>query len=747
MPAPDQHLSPAELAALEHAFASAPGSDAYRPLAEAYLGMGRFMEAMVVCKKGIKGHPADASARVLLARIYAGQGRDAKALEELREALKVAPADVAALRLTGELQLKAGEREVGMAALRSAWEAAPSDPETLAAMKRYGVSFAAATTTTATTATPAQPAAARSSPAQDRATEPAGGAGTSPVGPRAAPSSPIPVDAAAYAEQLASRYGTQEHPLGHEPRRRSRGRLVATASLGLALAIALLGWGVASSVRRSRAVEIDRLLRQAREQIEKDSYASYQEAGALCQRILARDPDALGGHAYLAYVDAIRWGELGDGEPVRADLEKQLEAVKRSGHLHSHAYAAAAYQRLYSGDARGAIDGLQGVLASPEGVSPLLHGVLGVIEMQSGDLDRAREALTYARQHAPGDVRVEQMLAEQWRRRGQGYEAQASALYDAILTRLAPDHVPSLLGKAQLLLDAGQPNEASKYVTRVLQLGPRAAPRQVAVAHALRGSVLQAQGKSGEGDAEEQQALALEPGDAEVHDLIGRRKLRAGDVKGAVAAFQSAVEHEPARLGFYVDLASALMREPGGAREAVTALQRVSDRARNARVTKLLGDAYRAAGDPDGARGAYEKAIGMEKRYPEAHVALAAVFRDRRDYPKAMEELQRAVEEYGSGGAASAWIEIAEVEQARGAPAATVEKAYASALAADPQSCPALYWLGRERADRGGRAYEPALARRMLSDYVRLCPRGPHVADAEHALRRVELRALPPARR
>ena len=56
-------LSPAELAKLEHAFATDPGSEAYKPLAEAYLGMGRFMEAMVVCKKGVKAHPHVADPR------------------------------------------------------------------------------------------------------------------------------------------------------------------------------------------------------------------------------------------------------------------------------------------------------------------------------------------------------------------------------------------------------------------------------------------------------------------------------------------------------------------------------------------------------------------------------------------------------------------------------------------------------------------------------------------------------------
>ena len=80
MPPPGKPLTPAEISALEHAFASDPTSDAYRPLTEAYLSASRFMEAMVVCKKGVKAHPDDPAAKVLLARVYAEQGKDRKAL-------------------------------------------------------------------------------------------------------------------------------------------------------------------------------------------------------------------------------------------------------------------------------------------------------------------------------------------------------------------------------------------------------------------------------------------------------------------------------------------------------------------------------------------------------------------------------------------------------------------------------------------------------------------------------------------
>jgi tetratricopeptide (TPR) repeat protein len=508
---------------------------------------------------------------------------------------------------------------------------------------------------------------------------------------------------------------------------------MATALLGLVLVAVLAGWAVLGSIRRARAVEIDRLLKSARELIEKDGYASYREAGRLCEEILARDPDALGGHAYLAYIDALRFGEHGESEGLREEAKKHLDAVAKAGRSHSYALAAESYLRFHSGDAAGASQRLKALMQGPEGRSALLHGTAGVIEMQAGDLDGAREDLTAARNIAPGDVRVTQMLAEQWRRRGQGFEVQANALFDAVLTRLAPDHVPSLLGKAQLLLDAGRPDEAGKRVQRVLDLGPAASPRQVALAHVLRGSVLHAQGKVSEGDREEQEALALDPRNGEVHDLVGRRKLRGGDAPGAAEAFSKAIQLDPARIGYHVDLANAYMARSGGAKQAVQALEQASARLNNARVDKLLGDAYRADGDLDRARGAYEKAIAAEKRYPEARIALARVWRDRKDWPRALEELDRAVKDYGEGtvGAATAWNEVAEVEDARGSPADAVERAYTAALKADPADCPALWWLGRSRSERRGRGYDPRLAKQMLSDYVRLCPRGPHAPEAQ----------------
>ena len=138
-PTPAKTLSPQELAKLESAFNSDPGSDAYRPLAEAYLAAGRFMEAMVVCKKGVKAHPNRPDARLLLARVYAEQGKDKKALDELQGALGVAPTDRTVLRALVDVQMRSGDAASGKATLQKVWDLDPKDPETAASFARWKV--------------------------------------------------------------------------------------------------------------------------------------------------------------------------------------------------------------------------------------------------------------------------------------------------------------------------------------------------------------------------------------------------------------------------------------------------------------------------------------------------------------------------------------------------------------------------------------------------------------------------------
>jgi tetratricopeptide (TPR) repeat protein len=761
-------LSAAELAALEHAFAADPSGEAYRALTEAYLAVGRFMEAMVVCKKGVKAHPDDPSARVLLARVYADQGKDRKALEELQSILAAYPGFAAANLMAGGLHMRLGEREQGEAALRRAAEAAPDDADVKAALAKHGVSPAPRP------APPPPPAAAppvlsRAAPAAPGAPGAGPRAGTPPPMPAARPGAPagaptpgtaapaapehsgitgeiaidetpsptpVPSRGAAYAEELAAKYATREYtlsaPAGGKPGKRpSKGpKLLFTIGLAAVLVAALAGWLLYSRSRKATIEGIDRLLKETTPLVEKDQYAAYVDAAGKCKEILRLDEGSIAGHAYLAYVDAIRAGEHGDGDAVKAEAVKHVEEARKHGQRHSHLVAAEAYLKLYGGDPAGAKDTLKAVLGEEGAQSPFLQGALGAVLLREGDLDGARDVLAKAQKASAGDVRIAWLLAEQFRRRGEGYEAQSVAFYDYAL-RINKDHLGSILGKSLVLLSRGQYEEAGRGAVLVLAPQAGASKPQLALAQAIRGGVLALQGKTAEAAAAEAEATKLDPTSADIPALVGLRKLRGGDAAGAVESLQRAVAVDSRRVSLYADLVRAMLAREGGAKQAIETVKTVIKRlGEHPRLALILGDAYRAAGDMDLAQGQYEKAIQLGKPFPDARVALARLFRARNNLPGALTELELAISEYGQasgGGAAAAYVEKAEANRARGAKPDDLKALYLEALKADPANCDALFGASRIEAEQGRLGEE---GKRRLEAFTRLCSRDPRVAEA-----------------
>ncbi len=746
MPAPTKPLTPAELSALEHAFATDPASDAYRPLTEAYLAMGRFMEAMVVCKKGVKGHPDDPAAKVLLARVYADQGKDRKALEELQAVLAAYPTFAAANRMAGVLHMRLGERGPGEAALRRAADAAPEDAEVKAALAKYGVSAAPKPAPAAPAAPVAprvapRPPVAASAAAKARvvaAEDPAGIMGEIRIEEEAPIPTPVPAKHGRnvqYAEALAEKYATREFTItqtvgGKRVRPSKKGTIATTVALFVVLAAALGGWALFNKARKAQIESIDRLLKEVLPLVDKDVPAAYGEAAAKCKQILDLDEASIAGHAFLAYVDAIRFGEQGEGEAIKAEAVKHVEEARRLGQRHSHLVAAEAYLELHGGDPAGAKKTIEAVVGGDEGVqSPFLLGALGAVHLHEGELDLAREVLGRAQKASPGDVRVAWLLAEQFRRRGDGYEVQAAGFYDYAL-RIQKDHLASIVGKALVLLERGQIEEAGRAADLVLSPQAAASKPQQALAWAIRGGVLGAQGREKDAAAAEEQAARLDPSSAEVPHLVGLRKLRQGDAGGAAEAFQRAVQLDAKRVSLYADLVRALLHKDGG-----PMLKRaVARMGESPRLSLALGDAYRAAGDADLARGQYEKAIQLGRPFPDARVALARLHRAKNNIPGALVELTQAIDEYGqggAGGAAAAFVEMADAERARGARPEVLKDLYLKALDKDPASCEALWGASKVELEGSGLGED---GRRRLDAYVRICPRGAHAAEAARAI-------------
>jgi Tfp pilus assembly protein PilF len=767
-------LSPAELAKLEHAFASDPSSDAYRPLAEAYLAAGRFMEAMVVCKKGVKAHPDRAEPRLLLARVYSEQGKDKKALEEVLGALQAQPSDKSSLRTAGALQLKTGEAEVGKANLLKAYEADPADAETLAVMQQYKVQppqaaapapapapvapapVAAPVAAAPVAAAPAPVAAPTAAPVATR-----GQASTDEDRPKARAEQPArtaPRRAPVVVEDEDE--DTDDDDAPRKPRKSgSSGGKFVTLGLLIAVPLILGGYFVQGRMAAQRNREIKKQLDVATDQLKHDSFESYKKACEAAKLAIEVDPDSTAAHGYLAYAYAIRWGEHGGGDDARRQAEEHLAAAKKSGEISSHLYAAEALVKTYGGKGKEALTELEGRVKSfdEQGKrSSLLYLTLGLIQMNAGDLDRAKDNLEKAQGLSPDDPRIYAALGAVYRRLGQDTIAWKN--YDFAL-RYEKDHPESLLGKSLLMLEQDEPNYAlaSQMIKKLLEAQPPPSPRQLAAAYLARSLLIsrvsaglekfkpEEQTKIAEvtgvpTDKEkarqelqkaEETGFTLDKQSPELLLIKGRRLLSENEFDKAAEEIRKAVKMDGTRAQFYVELAKALMGKPGGEKEAsealVTAIKTMGD---SPKLLTMLGSAYRRQNKQDEALATYERAVkDPNAKNPEARLAIGTLYRERSMWGKAQESLEKAATEFigQPDRAATTLLELARVYEGKG-DATKADETYQKALNADENFAPAYYhyaaFLSKDKK-------QAAKAKALAQKYVELEPKGEFVAQAQ----------------
>jgi tetratricopeptide (TPR) repeat protein len=769
-------LSPSELSQLEHAFATDPNSDSYRPLAEAYLGMGRFMEAMVVCKKGVKAHPERADARVLLARVYADQNKDRKAIEELEGAITAVPGDVPALRMAAGLLLKIGENDKGKAYALRALAADTSDVETRELLTKWKID--------APVEAAPPPAAIRMAPTVDELSLDEGELATDPGSLADASRAPIaarppsngappvslgtpkrpPAPAAARAPQgLPPGFGqpvppTQARNVARTPARpvapqrpqvdlsqfeeadepvRKSGSNAGMVFLGsVVLGAALLGGYYAyKQHRKSVDGQIATAAHEAKEALGLDSYASYKKACEAAERVLKLDPDSASAHAYLGYSYAVRWGEHGEGESAHQQAIEHLEKARKLKHGDSaFLVAGSALMDFFGKKSDVAEAELQKEVADFEAkgqTNSLLYETLGIIEMRNGDLEKADKHLKKALDLAPAEPRIHAAVADLYRRQGQ--ELKAWNYYDNAL-RYERDHADAVLGKTLLVLEAARPDYkmVDDLIKRVRDSDPPPSPRQLAMAYVLDGMRLNQLGKNAEGVAQEQKGLSLDSMNPEIHVLVGRRMVHDGQAAQGLQEIKKAIELDPHRASFYVELAHAQMATPNGAKDAIasvnTALKTLPG---SAKLLGLLGDAYAKAGDPANAKVNYEKALAVDPTasLPDTRLALAELARKGKDFGRATELYEKAATEYGTNSlkVAETLTDEALLLQDKGEPREKIQAVFTSANKADPNYAPTYVLFARFLSvDKKAKETVKLLA----SNYLKLDPKGPFAAEA-----------------
>lgn len=748
MPPATKTLSPAELAKLEHAFATDPASEAYKPLAEAYLGMGRFMEAMVVCKKGVKAHPQIADPRVLLARVYAEQGKDKKAIEELQSAVQVSPNDKAALRMLGALQLKGGEAS-GKDTLLKAWEADPQDGETLELMSKNGV---AVPRPAAPPPPPPAPVVVAAPPVLAPVEPPAGATATSAVQPPVAARPSQPPRAPRASQPVAARAPVRR-PVSDEDEevvsdvsqvpRKKGGGASKTVFLAMAIGVPLfaVGYYVIGQQRAAAIRDANKAIREATAELKKDNFKAYQETIDKAESALALNGNAetnRNARGLLAYAYTIRWGEHVHDEANRENAEKNIQTGLSNKEESAYLHAAEAMFAFYSGKAADGLKAIDERIAAAEAQKKnvsLYYLTRGIILMNSGDLETAKDALEKAQGIAPDDPRVYAALGQLNRRRG---AAEAALLAFSNAVKYGNNkHPDGLLGAATLMLDQENPGNgyclAAKNVKDLSGMTEFTSPRQQAMNQFVKallysrvsrdipqytdknfqktltdctGVPTDAAAVAKEVSDAEKAGLSLDANNPELLLIRGRRLAWEGKVDDGAAEIKKAIAASPQASQFHVELAKVLAKKEGGEPAAEEALKNALTLVPNSpKLLSMLGQVQYKQKKFDAARDTLEKALADAKtKNPEARYLLGKIYRDeKKDYAKAADLLKKAAEEYFTDPsmASVAFDDLAQTYELKGekdSALSTYEKAlnadkdnampychYARLLAKDPK--------------------------------------------------------------
>jgi len=752
-------VTAAELAKLEQAFAANPGSEAWQPLAEAYLAMGRYMEAMVVCRKGARANASSPKPHMLLAEVYAAQGRDAKAKEEALVALQMAPGNVVALRLCGHLQMKLGEVEEGTARLLSAARADLTDMQTQAVLAEWGIPMPVPQPVTVTSVVASSPprAAAPGLPPKEGVVAPSASAPSVSTPSVSAPSvSTAPAAAARASSVSRERLPEWIPPADLEPRKRSGSNTAMWSLVILFIGFAGVGayyfWGqhVAEQQR-----QVNNHLRSASEQFKRDTYAAYEKAVEDARRALDLDSSSTAAHAYLAYAQAVRLTEHAGREDDLTEAKRHLAIAKQSAEVLSYTHMAEALLEAYHGRAFQAEKALVELVRKheSEGKRPaLLLMTLGTLQMGLGDLDAASESLEKSQRFAPDEPRVYALSGKLARQKGNIPEAKR--FYELAL-KYERNHPDSLIGRSWALLEQEEPGRS--YITAAQDLNQllsgklEPSVRQEAMAHMLQALLVarvsadlpwfkpesfqrELEEKTGIGldkaknaslIAASENAARVDSQNSELRLIRAQRLAAENNVDGAIAEMRKAIAEAPLRAYFQIELARLWMRKNPAAREAEELLRKAQAMApRNPVIPVLLAQVLlRQQKAEDAVLVLQAATAGAAVRNPEAKMLLASIFRDqKKEHPKAIALYTEAALEFGKDktNVARAYFELGLAYEKAGN-AQQSKESYEQALSVDysfEKAYCRLAELLEASADAQDRERLPKLAEGYLSAWA-----------------------------
>ena len=750
-----------DLTELEMAYAKDPTSDAFLALSAAYLEQGRFMEAMVVCKRGIKNQPEHVEGRLLLAKVYAGQGKLPKAIEEVNAVL-AQRADVAdAHHMLGQLHERSGRFDEAIDAFKKAVEHNPTHEEALASLKAKGIEIEppaqaaqASAADAPAMASEAQTAPAASAPPDGAAisTPPSAAAtganasegivrpamsapGSQAQRPRPA-SRPQPQS---LPPEMAHGYGVHPAYLGgydplaeHKVRSKKLG-FGFTFGLFAILLLCIVGLVTFLKINKEQKEEIAALVKVAQKENQRDTTSALRRAAEKYEQALQIDDDQAMVAANLAHTYAVLVYDRGLKE-LDSKAQAALSRAAKVASEHPATVAARMLQAVHAGKAQEALSVYEGYMKSlDEGAKapPVVAVVLGRAYRALGRMAELQSLIEGMRKNTtdPGHLA---WLGFAYRALGDRVRAR-EALELAIKTE--PDHDPARAYRALLLLevkDLGNLPIALDDVTHLQDLGKaNLGERPFGYATLARGEIQRLSQREPESKRDFESARKTLGRDADLLLFEGRALFEAGKESEGVEKLQEAVKVDPYRLRPW----ELLIRYAADAKKIEVA----EEAAREAR--KYFPDAveipiaevliYARKRKLEDAQAMLEGLL-KQKDDVQLRAELGRVLMYRGQDAQAIETLRQAAEKATSVptvSRANVYTLLGRALAKSGDHKNAIE-AYGQAIGASSSSAEAYYWLGISLAEEK----RTTTAREAFEKVLKLEPQGERAKAAQARL-------------
>ncbi len=731
-----------DIAQLEMAFAKDPTLDACLTLSGAYLSENRFMEAMVVCKKGIRNHSDSVEGKLLLARIYSEQGKVPKAIQEIESLLQKDENVAGAYCLLGKLHERAGRQEESIASFKQAIILDRGQIEAVESLKRKGVDFDPGPTPEELEAQRlAEEEAKRQQ--EEEAKRLAKEEAQRKVEQKAIAQAEhnrklaeaaLGQDAVANGSGQAlsafspSLLGTYDpHSLNPKKKQQNIKFTISMAAVGSLLLFFLiyLLWSHSQQIEK-----IQVLLASAKTLMETDATGDLREAAEKYEEILLIEDDEPVTAARLAWIYQILVSDRGSFR----DEAKAKEAVERAEKIAPDQWytaAAAAMRFIRNGKLDAATERLAAVRAMvPDGrpLPPRFRMVEGEILLRSQKHSQLQPIFDELKEK--NDPAILYWLGRTWRYLGDNLRAQVGL---SAALRFSPDHDPARAERGLLGLDISHISMSRNDMSHLFDLGVKAlGPKQAAYAKLIRSEVHRQSGKKELADGDFTSIPEAFQRDPEYLAVASTRQLAAKKAADAVSNLKSAVKIRPFQLGLRSKLigAAASARDKELAESTFVEANKLFPKSVELSVARIR--ALLQAKNVDMALSfAVESVAALNKA--ELHREVGRIYLARKDYQRATKALTKAAELSNSTSRrarATIYVLLGRAQAILNDHGNAID-AYGQAIKSDGYYAQGYYWMGLSLTEQNNEA----AAREAFQRVLKLEPTG---KVAKFAQRRLE---------